>query len=122
MSVQTKAIKAVKAVKKTITKKTTEKYPETERLAKRWRRGTYGSDRTKYGDGAFAQSTKWVDEQLKMGRTVAQIEGQIEAIKQARRSAANPSGTAEVKPETKKSSKPAKAILKKQASNAATKK
>jgi hypothetical protein len=105
-----KAVKAATATAKKTTSKT-----EAPRLAKRWRRATFGSDHTKYGDGAFAQSATWVNEQLEAGRTVEQIARQIDAIRQDRqaRQATKPSGTAEVKPETTKSSKPSKAIVNK---------
>lgn len=99
MSVQTKAIKAVKAAaKKTASKKAiatpsaassaatakTEKNPEVARLAKKFRRASWGQNHN-YPEGAFATSTKWVREQLEADKTMKQIESAIEAIKLARK-------------------------------------
>jgi hypothetical protein len=99
MSVQKKAVKAIKAAaKKTATEKViatpseassaatakTEKNPEAGRLAKKFRRASWGQTHN-YPEGAFATSTKWVREQFEAGKTVAEIEKQIEAIKLARK-------------------------------------
>lgn len=101
MSVQAKAIKAVKAAKKSspkssknpVAKSSNAKRPFTRTkeltpalLAKRWRRAHRYASYAEYPEGFFSQSTEFVRARIEKGVTLGAIAVEIDALKDSKKS------------------------------------